>query len=201
MQIVVSTTHGKDYDALASIVVPNHIEYCRKNGYEYNIHHATFKGESTYSNSYLIYVKEILKYYDIICTIDLDLLFMNFNIKIEDIFPSDKGQQIAQENLGGCTHNAGVVLWRNVPSTYLLLEEIFNRRAHYEKHCMNWQGQICDHIMHKNPVINEMNIVKENVMNSFPINFKDNDFILHTYCFAYTDKIKVLNEYLKRVVK
>jgi hypothetical protein len=199
MRCVISTTHDQQYDDLAKIVVPNHIRYCRKHGYEYNLHHAPFKSQSTYSNSYLSYVKYMLYCYDVIVTIDLDLMFINQNVTIDSIFPECFDQQIASEKIGGCDYNSGVVLWRNTKTTCGLLDEIIYKRVVYEKDCMNWQGQLCNLIREQSPLIAKMNKVDEHVMNTFNRHWKDGDFIVHFYMYQYADKIRLANEYLQKV--
>ena len=206
MNWLVSTTYGHNYDELASIVTPNHLGYCRKHGYDYNVHHAPFNSKNVYYNGNINLIYSMLPYYDAIMLIDLDLIFMDWEIDLDRIFPSKYNQLIAEENLspGGSPLNAGVVLFRNSKSSMSLLRAFLDEKPSYENHCQVWQKQICDYVEEKNELVKEMGVVSSHVMNSRPIqetppSYKEGDFIVHAYCMNIQDKIDNINKFLSKV--
>lgn len=205
---LVSTTYGENYDPLAELVTPNHLGYCRKNGYDYNVHHAPFNSKTVYYNANIDLVFEMLPYYGAIALIDLDVVFMDWNVSLDSLFPKEYSQQIAREELaeGGALYNAGVVLLRSSNSTWNLLKQIREYRSIYEKHCQVWQKQIQDYIQAGAVEIQKMNVVSAQTMNAHPWpgrppSYQKGNPIVHAYCMYQDDKIKELSRFLPEVIK
>lgn len=206
MNWMVSTTYGAEFDRLAAFITPNHLGYCRKNGYDYNVHHAPFKSPTTYYNANIDLILEMLSYYEGILLIDLDVMFLDWDVRIESLIPEKYAQQIAREELaeGGALFNAGVVILRNRPSTYVFLQSIKRLRPKYGNHCQVWQKQIQDYLLAKDWKVREMNVVDAQVMNAHPwqgrkCSWKPGSPIVHAFCMNQEDKIEQLKQFLPMV--
>jgi hypothetical protein len=197
MRWLILNHHDSDYNELATLTVPNHTAYCKKHGYDYSMRVCSCIADmGIYANMDYRMLLYFLPFYDAVMTIGTDVLFMNHNINLDDIFPATADQQIAKENIGGSTHNSDVVMWRNTQSTVDIINQLLNERERYEKTAMKWQGHICEMIRTGNPLIGKMNQVDEHVMNTYPGHWKDGDFILHSYFSPLPEKIKITKEYL-----
>jgi hypothetical protein len=199
MKWLILDHNSAEYGDLAVLTAPNHLAYCKRNGYDYFTLVCSRSEDGVYYNLNYKMLRYLLPLYDAIMTIGTDVLFMNYGIRLENIFPPEAEQQIAKENTSGCEYNNDVMIWRNAPSTFDLLGEIVGKRDEYERHPMNWQFHICNMIRYKDSAIAKTNLVDEHVMNTFEPHWRDGDFIVHFYMYPYNDKIRLANEYLKKV--
>ena len=208
MKILISTVYSENYDDVAASTVPNHLGYCRKHGYEYNVHHAPWGAKSVYYNGYLVFVREMLQHYDTIVMIDLDLLFMDWSITIESIFYGCE-QQIAEEKLCETSSpiNAGIVIFKNSHSSRVLLDEILRKKPQYEKDPLAWQAHLVNMIKSDAPEVRNLKIVPARVMNShwnsgFPPSYVEGDFIIHFYMMSdHSKKAALCKEYSEKAKK
>lgn len=206
MKWLISTTYGVEFDELMDILNPNTLKYCRKWGYDYNVHHAKFNGDSVYYNANLNLIKEMLPYYDAVLLIDADVMFLRHDISLDSIFRQDADQQIAKEALNqfGSPINAGVVMLRNVPGSVELIDRLLSDRPKYNGHPWVWQKQLWDMYQDEDPLMKRFAIVSANTMNShawpgFECSYKDGDFIVHFFCTAYKEKIRKAKEFMQKV--
>jgi hypothetical protein len=191
--------HDTNYNELADLTVSNHTAYCKKHGYDYSMRVCSRSGGGIYDNMDHQMLLYFLPFYDAVMTIGTDILFMNQDIALDDIFPISFDQQICDEHIGGSAYNNDVMLWRNAPSTFVLINEIISKKSEYEKYALKWQQHICDLIRAINPLISKMNRVDEHVMNTYPDHWKDGDFILHCYFKNLEEKIKITKEFIEGV--
>jgi hypothetical protein len=208
MKILVVTTWGKEYDELCSIISPANLEYCRRHGYEYNIHHCSFNNSSIYYNVHLNLVKEMFKYYDLIISLDSDVLIMDHRKKYEEIFDWDFDQMIGDEYLGPGSSpiNAGVVLWKKCTTSRLLIENLLENREEGEKDPRVWQQQIAVMMSQGNILTNRMKIVSAHEINSWAgvgksPSYKPGDFAIHFYCLEYQKKIQLAKKYVREITR
>lgn len=205
LKICICSTHSKSYHELAKLTIPNHLEYAWKHGYDYNSHHAETKNDTVFFNACLCFVGDLLKYYDYILTVGVDVLFMNKEITIESIIVPGCEQQITWERIGGSEHNNDVMIWKNCDGTRKLIDKLLSEKDTYVKHPTGWQEHINVMIAAKDSLIANMAIVAPDVMNNIgwqggPNAWKPGCFIAHFYCADLPDKIKLANEYLPKVI-
>jgi hypothetical protein len=205
MRIAVSTTFDENFDRLAMLTIPNHVAYCRKHGYEYNLHYAKYgSNQSTFANAYLLYVKQMLCFYDIIVTIDIDLLFMRSNISIESIFPSDAEQQLAEQAVipgAGIAVNNGVIFWRNRQSSFDILSAILcDNFEELRLSSLTWLNFLDSKIKENHPLTRSVRVVNQHEMNTYWREYRDGDFIMHTYYATLEEKINAINSFLPGVI-
>jgi hypothetical protein len=205
MKVLLSTTWGKEYDELCSIISPENLKYCRCHGYDYNVHHAPFGSPGIYYNVDFNLVLGLMDYYDLIVTLDSDVLIMNHTKRIEDIL-GNADQVIAEENLGpGCSPiNAGVVLWRCCECSRRLIKHLFAHRKEAEKDPRNWQQQIAEMIFERDPLVIYMKVVKAGELNAWggvgkPPSYKSGDFAVHYYCLPYQKKIDLAKKHVREI--
>jgi hypothetical protein len=208
MKILVSTTWGKEYDELCSIISPLNLEYCRSHGYEYNIHHCQFNSPSVYYNVDFNLVLGLMGNYDLIVTLDADVLIMDHRKEYEQVFDWSYEQQIADENLGpDCSPlNAGVMIWKCGEWSRRLIQNLLDNRKQAERDPRNWQQQIVEMVDRKDPLIQRMNVVDAHVMNShcnpgYPPSYRPGDFAVHFYCTAYQDKIRLAKKLSREITR
>jgi hypothetical protein len=196
MNIAVITSYSKAYLGINEISAPNHIAYCASHGYTLINRLLPIDMMCGYPD--LVLIRSVLPSYDIILKMDVDALFMNHAIAIEDIFPSDKGQQIALEGIGGSPYNGGVMLYRNEASSYALIDALLALKSVWKSD----QRNLCDFIEVKDPIVRCLNIVPAQVMNSycapgFQASYQPGDFIAHFYCRPLEEKEQLMREFLK----
>jgi len=206
MRCLITTTYAVNFDSLAELVIPNHLKYCRKHGYDYNLHHTpTFNGPTVYFNVNLELVMRMLPVYDMIVSIDFDLLFMDLNVTLESLIPEEAKQMMAEENIGGSPYNAGVIFWKNDMSSHNLIKHILDTRKQNEDRIHNWQDQLVDLLKVNDPLVRNMQIVPGHLINAYAGDnkpeeqWKKGDFICHFFCAALPSKIDLANKYLPLV--
>lgn len=208
MKVLVSTTWSKEYDELCGIISPCNLEYCRRHGYEYNVHHCQFNSPSVYYNVHMNLAKEMLKYYHLVVTLDSDLLIMDHRKRFEDILDFNYDQVIADENLGpGCSPiNAGAVLWKSCESSEILMNILLRDREKAERDPRNWQQQISEMLANKDPYVSRMKVISAHELNAYcnpgkPPSYKRGDFAIHFYCTEYHRKIELAKKYSKEITR
>jgi len=206
MRICICSTHNRAYHPLAELTMPNHLQYAWRHGYDYNSHIAESKSDVVFINAALLLLKDILKHYDYIMTIGVDVMFMNQDVTIESIIVAGAEQQIAWERLGGSEHNNDVMIWKNCESSFVLISALLAEKETYAKHPTGWQEHINVLITNKSPLIKNMAIVAPNVMNNIgwpglPISWNPGNFIVHFFCADLGQKMQLANEYLPKVQK
>jgi hypothetical protein len=202
MRCVITETYDEKFDALAELSVPNHRAYCRKHGYEYNLHCASFKGTSTFANAYLNYIRQMLPFYDMIVSIELDVLFMRTDISIESVFPEENEQQIALTGKidgADCSVNNGVMFWRNRQSSLDLLDAIIVNQKEISAHPLTWQWYLHNAIHDRLPISRSIRIVDQHIMNTYFREYREGDFIMHAYFATMEEKLSVIKSYLLEV--
>lgn len=205
IKFCICSTHSKSYHGLAELTLPNHLQYAWKHGYDYNSHIAETKSDTVYFNAALILVKDILKNYDYVMTVGVDVLFMNQGVTIENIIQSGAEQQIAYERIGGSEYNNDVMIWKNCESTYRLLDKLLAEKDKYVIHPVGWQDHICDMFANKDAAIKSMIAVNADVMNNIGwpnplIGWKPGNYIAHFFCADLSQKIDLAKEYLPKVI-
>lgn len=196
MKTAVVVSYGKSYAEVAALSIPNQVAYCQRHRYEHYTRLLAKDGMAGYPD--LVLVRALLPYYSVIMRIETDALIMNPEISIESIFPSDKGQQLAAENIGGSQYNAGVLLFRNERSSYALIDELLARKSEWKSE----QQNLCDLINEKSSLVERLNLVPAWVMNSycdqgFEASYQPGDFIVHFYCRGLNYKLQQMQEFLK----
>jgi hypothetical protein len=205
MKVLLSTTWGKEYDELCSIISPENLKYCRRHGYDYNVHYAPFGSPGIYYNVDFNLVLGLINHYDLIATLDSDVLVMDQTRRIEDILGNAE-QVIAEEKLGpGCSPiNAGVVIWKCGEWSRRLINNLLEHRKEAEKDPRNWQWQLWKMMEKKDPLVARMKVVKAGELNAWggvgkPPSYKPGDFAVHYYCLPYQKKIDLAKKHVREI--
>ncbi len=79
-KIAVHTHYTYTYESLAAIVIPVLQKYCDKNGYDLHIRKSHDKFHFVKSH----HLRELLEEYDLVLSIELDILITNLTVRFED---------------------------------------------------------------------------------------------------------------------
>ena len=188
MRVLLTSCHSESYEGVFQSTVANQVAYCRKHGYSFTPHYMTTKEITDGNhNSYLEFIKEMLPYYDVIMTVGADVLFMNTDKTVEQMFAPEAGQQIATAPDQPTVYSNEIILWRNCRSSIDLLEHLIATRFQWIKHPWGWQQKLIDMINTGHCLAAGMKVVDQHHQNTQWEFYEDGDWIVHFY-FRYPPK-------------
>ena len=121
---VCNVSIGKDYNEKKWVknAIKNHKNYCKYNNYDYIIRNNPETNRSAHWEKIDLLIKVINKY-DIVFWMDTDSVFLNFNIKIEELIPEN-----TDFIFSGDTNiiNTGHFIFRNTEWSKLQLKNIYD---------------------------------------------------------------------------
>jgi hypothetical protein len=203
---LIFTGHSPEYEELGAITVPNHRHYAQANGYDLFVHHHERGNEAAdlWDRARWRKMLWLLPQYELIMTIGADALFMRTDIRFDSIIEPNFDQVIAEEKIGGCTHNNDVMIWRNAQSSFDLINWILDEYDVHMQKPLGYQATICDRLWRHDATLCKMQTVKPNVMNTCPqkghgSTYQEGDFIIHFMGAILEDKVRLAKEWIKKI--
>lgn len=143
MRICLQLLYTEGWVNLAKIVVPNIVNYCRKHGYNWNIHCFPEPCKFDFGYEKLKQIKNLFQtgLADVVWSLDCDAIITNYNKKVEDIIDPHFNFYITQ---GANTYNAGSFIIKKSKWTYLFIEDLLSKQGKENMHCE--QDALCDYI-------------------------------------------------------
>lgn len=181
----------RSWQSLVDLCLPNHQEYCNKHGY-----HCVNYWEDNPLIGRFIHAYEELPKYDIVAIADMDLLFMNHSVKLEDKL--GHYDFVIGRDLNGI--NASLVIIRNTEWARNFLEYALNHQ--WNTVCPDQTTlayNLCCADKTKWHVVQpqrELISYRGTGRNMPEEEYQDGDFILTTPGMEYHKRIKILKDAL-----
>jgi hypothetical protein len=199
MKILLFTDHSKASSTLAAMSASNHWRYGALNCYDFLTIRREWQEvlEDMHGPLY-----KYLPHYDAMMGVGSDVLFTNFEIKIESILQPGDNIVLAEEPKGWPSKiNLGVVIFCNTPATFEYMRKIDSEKENWKNLRLISQEWINNNM--DLPVIkNAIRAVPTRVMNSTYGHTKGSwqpgDFLVHFYGRSQESKPDVMREFLTR---
>lgn len=146
LRIGILMTHNKEYgmgsDEIVSKIAKNRERYCEMHGYDLiRVSNAETTWESGYERSpawkKLTAIKEHLvsKKYDYVLYVDMDMVIMNPNIRLESLITSSNKDFILTEDWSGI--NTGIMIVKNTKFAKWFLQTAYDQKALLTRFAVN----------------------------------------------------------------
>ena len=212
MKIAILSTHSHGNEDLARVTAQNKWDYSARHGYDL----ITLRMEwADCIRGAILKLIEILKRYDAVMMIGSDVIFMNHDIKIEDLLAENDNVVMARELLrpsdpenrgvgGGSTINNDVSIWKRTPHAEFLLWSIHNSYPTWKNFKWLWQEWLMWEMDNPDRVASKaIRLVEPRVMNATlqegidgSGKYQEGDYILHLVDYSNENKLLLATQVL-----
>lgn len=196
MKILLLTDHSHQSEHLAAISRNNQWEYSAKHGYDF----LTVRREwADALKAPFGPVMELLPHYDAILSIGSDVLFTNFDIRVEDILQPDDNIVVAVEPYNWPSYfNLGVMLICNTQPSMDLMKLVTDEEPNWRNLRLILQDWM--NANYKHPVLQKaLRFVPTRVMNSpdhGTEKWQPGDWLIHFCGHKQSEKPSIMREFL-----
>ncbi len=193
---VVTVAIGDEYQRIVSPSIENKREYCKKHGYDFFCLEHSLDPSRHPAWSKIKIIEEVLStgIYEWIFWSDADALFMNFAVKLEELI-DDKYDFILNRDENDL--NSGHFYLKNTDWSRNFLVEVYNQTQFIYIYGGNNSYY---RLLKDQQRMKKTKVIPSRLMNSYPINYKDGDFIIHFASTRGWRIFELLQEYASRVV-
>lgn len=137
MRIALFTQMSPEINTMAGLTVPNKYEYCSRHGYSLIVNNQPYD-DIVAGMDQLI---NLLNIYDILWTLDSDLLITNMTMKIEQLDCLGPHMTVCEEGIVPWNKiNCGSMVWKNTEKSKGLLKAISENKKSWDiKGWCGWQ--------------------------------------------------------------
>jgi len=167
----------------------NHQNYCDKHGYGYSCPSFDY---SKFNQKIVQEMKKLrtdIKKVDILMWAGADVMFMNWNIKIEDILQDNDHMVIARERSSFFPINNDVIIYKNTKETLYVLDRIINEFDVWQHYPWRVQTHLWNMIQEDERVAKAIRLIEPKVMNQHPKDWQLGDWIVQFYGMTIADKL------------
>ena len=179
-KIALLTAHDEAQREVAELSSPNKATYCRRHGYDFVQRTDGFDRSRPPAWSKIRFLLEALPYYDWVFWSDADSLVTDPACPLE-WFLDEQGYHVIlpHDDLGmGVNHvNTGNWFVRNSPWAQRFLEDAWAQTDFL--HDRLWENRAVIHLVERQDLSRQVQIVTQRRFNSYPGNHPPGDFIIH----------------------
>jgi hypothetical protein len=162
------------YSRIGALSVPNKVAYCERHGYDYLLSHEPISPERPASWNKVRLFQKHIKDYDYLFWNDTDTFVMNQELPLEALVDPVYPILVGSDGQINC----GNILVQNMPGIDAILEEWWNEDGHVT-HPL-WEQHALSQLMRRDPWwLAHVKEVPQAVMNSYPVNYRPGDFLVH----------------------
>jgi hypothetical protein len=200
MKQMVFTGYSPELAELADIVEPNHRRYAIRHGYDFYIHHNIWP---EWDLSRFRILRDLLGVMDLILMIDIDAVIMRSDIRFESFISDEYDQVIAEERIGGCTINGGVMIFRKAQSSIDLLNWWIDNHDEHKKVPLRGQQYLAERLWKHDTTLLRMKVVDPHPFHSCPqlltgSTYQEGDFVVHFMGADLVNKIRLAKEWVPK---
>jgi hypothetical protein len=199
MKLALVQSAGDNYQNITDICLPNHQQYAKKHGYD-----CLFKiDNNNLLSGRFIYALQVLAQYDAVCVVDMDLLFMNLSVQLEDKLGNF--DLVSGQDINGL--NSSVVIIRNSKWSFDFWNNYFNHYWAYTS--CGEQTTLAYHLCAADkskwtilPPRNLFSYLSKRLYNRDYLSeeYQHGDFAITTPGISLEDRATVLSEYVEKVI-
>jgi tetratricopeptide (TPR) repeat protein len=191
-KIAVLTLWTKEIEEYAQLTIPNNLDYCKKNRYDFIAHYGKIDPSRPAAWSKIPLILDYIRDYEWCMWIDADAAFINKSITLEILLEDYKGCDMV---ISGEVSNicSGVFILKNSDAAIKMLEAAYSK-TQYIKHRWWEQIAIIDVLRDKSCGV-KVGYIPKNRINSGIHDYKAGDFIIHTPYVP--NRHKILRKYIR----
>ena len=195
MKITIHTNTSEKIAELTKYTGLNHLEYCHKHGYQYDSSIFNYDDYNKNIIRELESILELFKYNDIVMLVGADTMFMNWNIKVEDLLRPEDHVLVARENSAWWPINNEVMIYKNTPEAIALFQRWIDDFEIWKYYPWTLQTHLWNLIQEDQLVRNIVRVVDAKVMNQHPKHWQLGDYIVHFYGMPINNKISLAKQF------
>ncbi len=209
MKILILSCHSDNNRQLAGVTAANKWRYSARHGYD--LLTIRMSWERAQNEGFQV-LRQFLPIYDAVMVIGSDVVFTNFNVKIESLIQPGDGLIIAREHLQTVAGNPfpfnnDVAIWCQSPKSTSLIAEIISQRDQWMKMKWLWQEWLWknwgDEDSDEEGWHNYVRLVPARAMNSCHQEgegkWQPGDYVFHAMSMDEPSKIRLCEYYLQAV--
>ena len=205
--ILILTYCSKEYMPLAEIVLPARKSYCKRHGYNLYIQDKPITGRGSNWDK-IVMILRALKHADIVVWNGVDVLFMNEDVKVEnivDIFPNSSAI-LATDHLGVNSDN---MIFMNDVWSEQYLTAVDHLGYHLYKDHVWAEQEALIRFSSAAPYVDKVAFAQQNIMNSYinseygrpehwPGNYKLGDWLVHLPGLPFARRIELARKFTEK---
>lgn len=198
MNIAILTNTSENIKELTRVTLYNKSLYAEHHGYKMLCCDMNY---ANYNNEVLSVMKsnlDLMRSFDVVMTMGADTMFMNRNIKIENVLLSDDNILIAKERSSWWPINDDVMIYKCTPEVIAFYQRLIDEFDVWKMYPWRIQTHIWNLMQEDSSVKNIIRIVDSSVMNQHPNHWQLGDWIIHFYGMEVSDKIKLAQTYFNK---
>lgn len=182
MKTVILQNHSKNNEDFYQMSLMNHVKYVGK--HEYDMIQINISYEKIMADP-LKPVKNALRDYDYVFCLGSDVVFTNFEIKVESFLQEGQGVAISREDIGGSACNADTILFKKGKECDAVLKYLDDIKPAWEfhpwgiQHGFNILFAECPKELSGFINFQPVRVMQSTIFTAYPSCWKPNDFSLH----------------------
>lgn len=198
MRVAILTNTSENVRELTNVTLKNKSLYADTYGYKVYCCEMNYENYNNEIVSIMQANLSLMKENDVVMLMGADTMFMNHNIRVEDVFLPDDLILIAKEKTGWWPINDDVVIYRCVPEVISFYERLINDFEVWKSYPWRIQMHLWN-LMQEEPQVRKLfRLVEPSVMNQHPVNWQLGDWIIHLYNMPVVEKIKLAEGYFNK---
>lgn len=189
MKISIVTDTSDNIKELSNITLPNKEGYSSKHGYILHCREFNYERFNEFILDHMMFTLDVMKSSDVVMTCGADVMFTNWNIKIEDVLLFNDNILIAKENTGWWPINNDVMIWRCNPRVIEFYERLINDFPVWRNYPWRTQAHLWNIKQEEPKVGSIMRLVEPEVMNQHPSKWQLGNWIIHMYNMDIKSKV------------
>ena len=198
MNIAILTNTSEKVKDLSEVTLYNKTRYAEAHGYKMMCCELEYDNYNNIAVDLMRDNLNIMKMHDIVMTMGADTMFMNYNIKIEDVLLPDDHIVLSKEKSSWWPINDDVMIYKCTPEVIAFYERLIDEFDVWKRYPWRLQTHLWNLMQEESQVRALIRLVEPSVMNQHPNHWQLGDWIIHFYSMEVSDKIKLAQSYFAR---
>jgi len=190
MKIKILTNTSEKIKELSEVTSENQLGYAKRHGYEWECDYFDYSRFNDLAVQSMEDLREELLGVDVLMCIGADVMFTNWNIKIEDILVDGDSVVVARERGGWWPINNDVMIYVNNEKSIAYLDRMIDDFDIWKQYIWRTQQHLWNLIIEDKAIRDTVRLVDSKVMNQSMKDWQMGEYIVHFYGLPIKEKIE-----------
>lgn len=190
MNIAILTNTSEKIKSLSEVTLGNKIGYAEKHGYKVYCSVFDYENYNTFIVGLMRANLDMLKSHDAVMVMGADTMFMNWNIRIEDVLKDSDHVVISRERTSWWPLNDDVIILKSTCEVLEFYERLIDDFEIWKHYPWRLQTHLWNLIQEDSGVAKLIRLVEPPVMNQHASRWQLGDWVVHMYDMPIDDKVK-----------
>ena len=190
MSIAIITNTSENIRGLTEVTLPHKRGYADRHGYKLACYEFDYQRYNEVVVDSLRFILNAIKANDVVMTCGADVMFTNWNIRIEDVLLDGDHIVMARERTRWWPINDDVMIWKNTPTTVAYYERLIEDFEIWKKYPWRLQAHIWNLMVEEPEWSSCIRLVEPEVMNAHPSRWQLGNWVMHIFDMSIEEKIK-----------